>query len=1528
MGYIPSLRLLASLIGLFLCIASTNATINNYIVMGSRRFATLDDALVYSNSAGSCQNHFLPIPSGWILASNDALTKAAALSGSWESECLVLAGGAGVPTQGNVVCDEVLNGLLSSGNTYKVSECSRPRKIFIEQPMKVGDVDSSIVDITNWIVFQGQRFGVLDNTVPGNENPGCQETAFQIPSGWAIADPSPKTFAVLLGQRYTFGTTCVVLSDGSSYHSDSGSSCGSDELVSHANRYTVKTCNRRVLITGAASQLELDTWDTIANITNVCRVRSYLFATIDNAHPTYASSGCTDVVMQIPDGWRIASRQEQAEAAAIEFAAVKGSFGTNCLVLADGSSIGHDGLDCCVSGNCPSQLLTTTMSDGLQLYASHWCTQRIMIVRDAPKVGHCQTWGDPHFLTFDGLQYSYFGIGEYWLVKTDLLEVQLRTFMTGTASSISAVTMKECGPVISIYTNSGDDRPTVRLDGNVVPVFADQPYTLEHECGEITVGCSGIAEKGTTATDSWDETYLVTFGASGTQIRVIVLKSEFGVQFMHVYVTVQEMYFQGTDGLCGTFDFDVTNEMTGQFPLGSPQVYGPLVEVDTVHDFAHEWRITQAESLFWYEFGKDTSTFTTATFVPVYENIWLTEADRLLAIEKCTNLGLTGQFLDACIADVAATHSAQLAVLTGITEDINDQNTLDTAPECPTATITHFISHPYVALDYALLDGTNPYDPECGCQDGPFAIPDGWRLAEDNPVNRAALLMAPWGTPAIVFANGNAYGVGQLTLCGENMLIRSGTCGECIAVRQCDARILIVRDNEDFTPMNNEYGSSVSWEPYGTQGFALDEVETFGAWYEAQRDPNDLFPDPEDYGTSFFVTLTTPGMIGGAKKTMALNQELKSGFRIGAWSKCIGVTGSPDSDYSIYVDLAYTDGDFVYAGHESFNVGTHDWEYKAFDVYPKKPVHSVTVYLLFRVHTGQAWFDNIEILPPSGNLARNPSFDNFVPGEDYVPHWTPYTILNPPPPAASSRYVTDTDIAVPPTVFGQDGRSVKLDLSQSGMIQGSNVEEQGICQGEDGCAIVVGGWCKGEDVEAGAVSRGLSVIIDVYYQDEEEDPLFGQIPVTCPTGSYDWTYEFGIVYTGKPVKEVWSAVIFDGSQGSVKLDHAHILPTFCHNCTFVPGVTYGDPHMVTLDGHMYDLQAIGEFTLVQDGRFEVQVRHAPAGDASVNSAVAIGFPAGNEQGKITITRSEGFNDPVIKVNSRSFMFGTQRAKAIPGGFGTLIRSGTLNTTSSLVYTIKLTQSLHEVEVSVQLSEFKVQFIEVFLKLPQDSRGMIRGLLGNFNGDPSDDFITREGRRYNADKITDQELYEEFAYSWRVGPRSLFDYNAGESTKTFTKEAMPTIRSISDFPSDKQAEADVFCGEKLLSPKMHENCMFDYLTTGDPGFARKHDQVEWRVRQADRPLHSRSDKNSLLDISLTNPERVVWFLWLMGAGLAAIVVVIFATLFVLKRHYNKRMTVAAEEFAPLTPNRLESHHDVEDDEGHGDGALPMAFTFRG
>jgi len=99
----------------------------------------------------------------------------------------------------------------------------------------------------------------------------------------------------------------------------------------------------------------------------------------------------------------------------------------------------------------------------------------------------------------------------------------------------------------------------------------------------------------------------------------------------------------------------------------------------------------------------------------------------------------------------------------------------------------------------------------------------------------------------------------------------------------------------------------------------------------------------------------------GAQSKVTLHQTQAAPVEVTGWSKAEKVSGVRDSDYSLYVDLAYTDGTTLWGRAESFHVGTHDWERRHLLVVPAKPIETIWVFALFRKHTGTAWFDDFTV---------------------------------------------------------------------------------------------------------------------------------------------------------------------------------------------------------------------------------------------------------------------------------------------------------------------------------------------------------------------------------------------------------------------------------------------------------------------------------------------------------------------------------------------------------------------------------------
>ena len=107
----------------------------------------------------------------------------------------------------------------------------------------------------------------------------------------------------------------------------------------------------------------------------------------------------------------------------------------------------------------------------------------------------------------------------------------------------------------------------------------------------------------------------------------------------------------------------------------------------------------------------------------------------------------------------------------------------------------------------------------------------------------------------------------------------------------------------------------------------------------------------------------------GVSQTVVLNQTKPEPIVGMAWSKAEGVTGSRNSDYSLYIDLVYSDGSPLWGQTASFDVGTHDWQQAKVVILPEKPVKTVSFHMLLRRHAGTALFRDPElhaIRPPAG----------------------------------------------------------------------------------------------------------------------------------------------------------------------------------------------------------------------------------------------------------------------------------------------------------------------------------------------------------------------------------------------------------------------------------------------------------------------------------------------------------------------------------------------------------------------------------
>jgi Hint domain/von Willebrand factor type D domain len=251
---------------------------------------------------------------------------------------------------------------------------------------------------------------------------------------------------------------------------------------------------------------------------------------------------------------------------------------------------------------------------------------------------------------------------------------------------------------------------------------------------------------------------------------------------------------------------------------------------------------------------------------------------------------------------------------------------------------------------------------------------------------------------------------------------------------------------------------------------------------------------------------------------------------------------------------------------------------------------------------------------------------------------------------------------------------------------------------------------------------------------------------------------------------------------------------------FIPG-GWGDIHLTTLSGLKYDFQAVGEFILTQSKRpndtFEVQVRLQPFnGSASVSVATQVAVQLGTD--RITFGESRA---SVLAVNGvAAALTAANPLLILNGGAVLLVAANT--------YAVFWTTG-EFMEVIDNKDYFSIDTVV------SPDAGATQGLLGG-NGAQANDFTLRDGTVLTQ-PLTDAQLYGDFANSWRISQsESLLDYNAGETTATFTDQLFPTANlSLTSFPTALVQNAQQLAAAAgITDPALSAAAVLDYLASGD------------------------------------------------------------------------------------------------------------------
>lgn len=297
-------------------------------------------------------------------------------------------------------------------------------------------------------------------------------------------------------------------------------------------------------------------------------------------------------------------------------------------------------------------------------------------------------------------------------------------------------------------------------------------------------------------------------------------------------------------------------------------------------------------------------------------------------------------------------------------------------------------------------------------------------------------------------------------------------------------------------------------------------------------------------------------------------------------------------------------------------------------------------------------------------------------------------------------------------------------------------------------------------------------------------------------------------------------------------------PTGTPKGNYKQGKSYGDPHLITFDGLSYSFQTVGEFILVKsnDGKFEVQVRHAPVNSSlSLNSAV--GMKVGSDRVAFYSKEFPDSNTSTpLRINGKPTVIQGD-SLSLPGG-NTIAKSGD-------TYVVNFSTGEKVVVDTAQVGGNFYFNVSPFVLDSQPEH--YSGLLGNVNGNPKDDQQIRGGGVLSskstygdvkqvlnlvgvgqlpvsldaAEKLHFDQLYKDFANSWRISQKeSLFDYLPNKTTENYTDRKFPDkYLKLEMLSSEQVKKARSACEAAKVTQDMMEGCIFDVGFTGFSEFAR-------------------------------------------------------------------------------------------------------------
>ncbi|XP_053386927.1 uncharacterized protein LOC123542089 isoform X2 [Mercenaria mercenaria] len=275
------------------------------------------------------------------------------------------------------------------------------------------------------------------------------------------------------------------------------------------------------------------------------------------------------------------------------------------------------------------------------------------------------------------------------------------------------------------------------------------------------------------------------------------------------------------------------------------------------------------------------------------------------------------------------------------------------------------------------------------------------------------------------------------------------------------------------------------------------------------------------------------------------------------------------------------------------------------------------------------------------------------------------------------------------------------------------------------------------------------------------------------------------------------------------------------------GTFWGDPHFTTLDGLNFTFNGLGEYTLLQintgNCSFDLQARTERAIKGNGNLSDATVFTAFAAKDSNTTSVHVERNNERTGVNlygnkvDLTDQYNSNTDETDPFSWSSQDEKLTISKQNGSVNVF-----FPACNVSLIIS-IGVEMLSLSTFVPENLKNLTKGLLGNYNGDPSDDFAMPNGTVLKPN-LTEREIFE-YGKTWTINPNnSAFVYDDGKSHFDFHNNSfVPRFLDVAD--PKLRAKATEICN----GPENTE-CVFDYVSTENRNVAEKTKQVKGQAEE--------------------------------------------------------------------------------------------------